>query len=97
MVLLETDGLVSLVAGVEGEQGKRDDDVPDVGGAAVDRHRVFVVPFVGETRAAAQNALGGLIATGQPSRQIDQTSLRGVGKEGLKGITVRELLKCDVK
>ena len=75
MILLEPDGLVSLVAGVEREQGKRDDDVPDVGGAAVDRHRVFVVPFVGETRAAAQNALGGLIATGQPSRQIDQTSL----------------------
>ena len=76
VILLEPDGLVSLVAGVEGEQRKRDDDVPDVGGASLNWHGVLVMPLVGETRGASEDALGRLVAAGEPSRQVDDASLR---------------------
>ena len=41
MVLLEPDCLVSFVAGVESDQGERDDDVPDVSRASVNWHCVL--------------------------------------------------------
>merc|ERR1712137_1269974 len=76
MVFLEPDGLVSLVAGVESEEREWDNHVPNVGGAAVDRHRVLVMPLVGKTGRSAQNALSGLVAAGEPTRQVDQAGLR---------------------
>ena len=75
MVLLQSDGLVSLVAGVEGEERERNDDVPDVSGAAFDGHRVFVMPLVRQARAAAQNGLARLVTTRDPGGQIGQTNL----------------------
>jgi len=75
MVLLETDGLVSLVAGVESEERERDDDVPNVSGASLDWHRVFVMPLVRQSRAAAKDALGGLVTTRDPGGQIGQLDL----------------------
>ena len=75
MILLEPDRLVSFVAGVEREERKGDDDVPNVGSASLDRHRVLVVPFVGETGTASEDALGGLVPATDPGREIDQTNL----------------------
>ena len=46
MIFLEPDGLVSFVAGVESEKRERDDDMPNVSGAAMNGHRVFVMPFM---------------------------------------------------
>ena len=81
VILLQSDGLVSLVAGVEGEERERDDDVPDVSGAALDGHGVLVVPLVSQTRGTAKDALGGLVTTSQPSRQIDDAGLDGWEKD----------------
>ena len=78
MVFLEPEGLVSLVAGVKREQGKRDHNVPGVGEAAVDGHRVFVVPFVGETRSSSQDAREGLVATRYPARHVNDAGLERV-------------------
>ena len=75
MILLEPDRLISFVAGVEREERKGDDDVPNVGTASLDRHRVLVVPFVGKTRTASEDALGGLVPTTDPGGEIDQTNL----------------------
>ena len=58
MVFLEPESLVSLVTGVEGDQGERDDDVPDVGRATMDGHRVLVVPLMGKARATKQDTPG---------------------------------------
>ena len=40
-MILESDGFVSFVAGVERDQRERDDDVPYVGAAPFHRHRVL--------------------------------------------------------
>ena len=75
MVLLQPDRFVPLVAGIERKKRERDYDVPGVGRTTLDRHRVFVMPLVGETRAATKDAREGLVATGHPTRHIDYASL----------------------
>ena len=75
MILLEPDGLVSFVAGVEGKQRKRDDDVPDVSGASFDWHGVLVMPLVRQSGGASQNALGRLVTARDPRGQISEADL----------------------
>jgi len=75
MVLLLADCLIALITGVHGEEGEGDDDVPGVGEAAVDRHRVLEVPLVGQPRRPSQDPLCRNVTTSEPRRQVQQAHL----------------------